>query len=120
MKLLLYCLYFLACTCLATTCIKKKIKPKVEGNQVNKKKDSCKNNQESYKKDLNFNEIDDGNIPAICESDPKKGQVKPEDVNKVNSTGYTPLLKAVMKNDLVKAKELLLLGADPNIARGKI
>ena len=40
-----------------------------------------------------------------------------KDINEVKNRS-TPLLKAVMKNDLVRAKELLLLGADPNIARG--
>ncbi|MEF2229244.1 MAG: ankyrin repeat domain-containing protein [Candidatus Cardinium sp.] len=119
MKLLLYYLYFLACTCLATTCCKKKVNPKVEHNKLNQKKDSSTNGKKSYEKDLDINEISNKSIPDVLDSDSKKRQIKPEDVNKVNSRGYTPLLKAVMNDHLAKAKELLLLGADPNIARDR-
>lgn len=117
MKLSLCYLYFLVFICLATTCRETKVKPKVEHTQLNQKKVPSKYGKTDSKKDLDINGIDNKSLPVICESDPKKEQIKPEDVNKVDSTGYTPLLKAVMKNDLVKAKELLLLGADPNIAR---
>lgn len=114
MKLILCFLMFMFS---ATSCWKQNGKPKVEHRQLNQKKVFSKDEKTNSKKNLDVNEIDDKSLPVIRESDPKKGKIKPEDVNKVNSTGYTLLLKAVMKNDLVKVKELLLLGADPNIAR---
>ena len=196
MKLSLYYFYFLAYSCLATTCMEKKIKPKVEHNQMNRKKDSDK-------EDLNTNEIDDGNLPPLYKSvlcgdlketrrllelgvDPNviyKGNYPIEvavrkrnkamvsllflygakiifqedgrsnildyvryekddaskkiydilvsnlppdeaarldiewqkDINEVNNRS-TLLLQAVRKNDLEKARKLLKLGANPNIA----
>ena len=61
MKLSSCYLYFLACSCLATTCGKTEFKPKIEHNQLNQKKDSDK-------EDLNINEIDDGNLPPLYKS----------------------------------------------------
>ena len=89
MKLLLYYLYFLACSCLATTCEKTEVKPKVEYNQLNQKKDSSKNSQMGSKKCLDVNGIGSGGLPS--------------------------LYKAVGFNDLKEARILLESGADPNV-----
>ncbi|TSJ80112.1 MAG: ankyrin repeat domain-containing protein (plasmid) [Candidatus Cardinium sp.] len=198
MKLSLCYLYFLAYNCLATTCWETKVKPKVEHNQLNQKKDSDKNGQESinemynrsmpplYKSvglndlketkrlldlgaDPNFVYKDDCPLySAVCnenedmvalllsygakvisQGDGKSNildavrykkndaskriynllvsklsseevvrlnvqEKKEQDINEVKNES-TPLLWAVIDNDLPKVKELLSLGANPNI-----
>ncbi|TSJ81142.1 ankyrin repeat domain-containing protein [Cardinium endosymbiont of Dermatophagoides farinae] len=89
MKLSSCYLYFLACSCLATTCGKTEVKPKIEHNQLNQKKDSSKNSQMGSKKCLDVNGIDSGSLPS--------------------------LYKAVGFNDLQEARILLESGADPNV-----
>ena len=89
MKLLLYYLNFLVFSCLATTCRKSKNKPKVEHNQLNKKKSFSENSQMRSNKNLDINRIDSGHLP--------------------------PLYKEVAFNNLQEARLLLKSGADPNI-----
>lgn len=91
MRLSLCYLYFLACTCLATTCMEKKVIPKVEGNQLNQKKYSSKNGTIDSKKDLDINGI---------------------------KNGFSVLYKAIDSNNLQEVDRLLNLGADPNIGCG--
>ena len=88
MKLSLCYLYFLACSCLATTCLETKVKPKVEHNQLNKKKDSDKNGKKS------INEIYNGSMPPLYKS---VGLNDLKETKRLLDLGYDP--NVIYKDD---------------------